>query len=162
LIRAIFACDKNWGIGQNGELPWPKNPADLKWFRECTTKSVVVMGRTTWNSNMPKPLPKRINCVVSRSDYRDFKIRPHCVIHPDNLINCLRSLEEKFIDVWVIGGAKLLESSLGIVEEIWLSRISNTYICDTHLPRDLIEMCYTCYSKETINSGLTIEKWRQI
>ena len=31
MIKAIFACDDDWGIGKDGGLPW-SNPLDLKWF----------------------------------------------------------------------------------------------------------------------------------
>ena len=33
MIRAILACDNSWGIGKDGDLPWPHNSADLKWFK---------------------------------------------------------------------------------------------------------------------------------
>jgi len=69
VIRAILACDDNWGIGKNGTLPWPHNPADQKWFKECTINSTVVMGKTTWDDpDMPKPLPKRRNVVITSGD----------------------------------------------------------------------------------------------
>ena len=36
MIKAILACDDEWGIGKDGDLPWPHNPADLKWFKKNT------------------------------------------------------------------------------------------------------------------------------
>ena len=65
MIKAILACDENWGIGKAGTLPWLHNPADLKWFKQMTTGSTVVMGRKTWDSLPVKPLPNRKNIVVS-------------------------------------------------------------------------------------------------
>jgi dihydrofolate reductase len=67
MIRAILACDRDFGIAKNGQMPWPKNTDDLKWFRSMTAGSCVVMGRKTWESDMPKPLPNRVNAVVSSS-----------------------------------------------------------------------------------------------
>ena len=63
MIKAILACDEDWGIGKDGELPWPHNSADLKWFKENTTGGVVVMGKSTWDSLPFKPLPKRENII---------------------------------------------------------------------------------------------------
>ena len=34
MIKAILACDENWGIGKEGGLPWPHNSADLRWFKK--------------------------------------------------------------------------------------------------------------------------------
>ena len=34
MIKAILACDDDWGIGKCGDLPWPHDPNDLKWFKE--------------------------------------------------------------------------------------------------------------------------------
>ena len=66
MIKAILACDEDWGIGKDGDMPWPHNPADLKWFKENTTGGVVVMGKSTWDGLPFKPLPKRENIIVTR------------------------------------------------------------------------------------------------
>lgn len=159
MIRAIFACDKNWGIGKNNSLPWPRNPADLKWFKECTVGSVIVMGRTTWESLPNKPLPDRNNIIVTSETNPIYG--PYHFVKYDSYKSLIKQMNQ-LQPVWIIGGAKLLETSFDIVEEIWLSRISGTYDCDTYLPKDIIQKCYTRYNKETTDSGLTIEKWRQI
>ena len=65
MIRAILACDENWGIGKSGALPWPHNPADLKWFKASTLNHTIVMGKATWDSLPVKPLSNRVNVVVS-------------------------------------------------------------------------------------------------
>ena len=44
MIKAILACDGNWGIGKDGGMPWPHNSADLKWFKE---KTIVVISIDT-------------------------------------------------------------------------------------------------------------------
>jgi dihydrofolate reductase len=42
MIKAILACDEEWGIGKDGDLPWPKNSDDLRWFKECTKDQAIV------------------------------------------------------------------------------------------------------------------------
>lgn len=100
-IIGIVAIAENYAIGKDGKLPW-HYPADLKHFRETTTGHAVVMGMNTWRS-LGKPLPNRLNIVLSRSAQID---------RADNLI-FLRSEKEaidlaKFLtcDLFVIGGSK--------------------------------------------------------
>jgi len=70
VIRAILACDEEWGIGRDNDLPWPHMQRDLAWFKQCTSNSTVAMGRKTWDSLPRKPLPNRKNIVVSNSNIR--------------------------------------------------------------------------------------------
>ena len=158
MIRAIFACDEEWGIGKDGDLPWPKNPADLKWFQQCTVGSVVVMGRRTWNSLPNKPLPNRNNVIITSEDNPTYG--PYHFVKYESYKSTVQQMSQ-LQTVWIIGGARLLESSFDIVDEIWLSRIAGTYSCDTYLPRDLIELCYSHSETNTTDNGLTIEKWKR-
>jgi len=156
MIRAILACDEDWGIGKNGDLPWPHNPADLKWFKDCTLNNAVVMGRNTWDSLPFKPLPKRKNVVVSRSMKAVKDVE---VVSPDIYKSRLHILSQE-IPVWIIGGAQLVESCLTVIDEIWLSRIQGTYDCDTFLPRTLIENTYELISSEW-EGDVYVDKWRK-
>lgn len=153
MINAILACDDNWGIGFKGNLPWPHNSADLKWFKDNTLNTAVVMGRGTWSSGMPKPLPNRRNIVITNNPiagvecYTLDQFKAMC-----NLIGQ---------NVWIIGGASLLESCLDLVEEIWLSRIQGTFECDTVLPKDKILKKFELYERY-FNGELTTEKYKRI
>lgn len=156
MIRAILACDDDWGIGKDGDLPWPKNSADLRWFKKHTTGGVVVMGKTTWDSLPNKPLPDRNNIVVTSAENRTpgpfhfmtFETAKGSLPQMNGLQN-----------VWIIGGSKLVEGLLPIIDEIWLSRISGTYDCDTFLPRELIETTFTLFSSER-EDDVYVDKWR--
>lgn len=157
MIRAILACDEEWGIGKNGDLPWPANMQDLQWFKRNTLNNAIVMGRKTWDSLPVKPLPKRKNIVVSRSMKSPTDVE---VVSPD-IYNARLNVLSQEMPVWIIGGAQLLENSLSILDEIWLSRISGTYECDTYLPKAAIELSYELYSSEQ-EHGVYVEKWRKI
>jgi dihydrofolate reductase len=129
MIRAILAHDAFWGIGKNGKLPW-KNTRDLEWFKECTEGGAVVMGRKTWDSLPRKPLPGRENIVISNSDVQGA----------DSVMNLSAALEKlpkiNFDkDVWVIGGASVLEQLLPIIDELWLNNVDGDYNCDIFLPK---------------------------
>jgi len=64
-IGMIVACSKNGVIGVDGDLPW-RLPADLRHFMRSTKGCSVIMGRKTYES-LGKPLPDRLNIVLSRS-----------------------------------------------------------------------------------------------
>ena len=64
MINLIVATDRNGLIGNKGTIPW-KIPNDLKYFKDITIDSTVIMGRKTYQS-IGKPLPKRINIVISK------------------------------------------------------------------------------------------------
>ncbi|MBL6856449.1 MAG: dihydrofolate reductase [Rhodobacteraceae bacterium] len=140
MIKAILACDDDWGIGKSGDLPWPHNPNDLKWFKEKTIGGVVVMGKSTWDSLPLKPLPKRENIIVTSRDQilgeSDYKF----VKFPGITQKLLEMDPSKTI--WVIGGAKLIDGLLDIIAEFHLSHIKGSYNCDTFLPKTLIKERY--------------------
>lgn len=128
-MKAILACEKNGGIGLNGSMPWPKQDKDLARFKELTTDTTIMMGRGTWESTgMPKPLPNRKNIVVSTQTI-DL---PEDVDQIKDI-----SVDLSHVD-WCIGGAELIRSIWGQIDELHLSRLHEEYECDTHL--DLNEL----------------------
>ena len=73
MICTIFATDQMGTFGNRGTLPWPMDPEDMSWFREHTLNQIVIVGRRTWDdSKMKKPLPDRVNCVVSSKPITGF------------------------------------------------------------------------------------------
>ena len=64
-IILIAAVDQNLAIGKNGGIPWDLKE-DLKFFREKTQNSAIIMGRATFDS-IGRPLPNRKNIVMTRS-----------------------------------------------------------------------------------------------
>jgi len=64
-IILIAAVDQNLAIGKNGGIPWDIKE-DLKFFREKTQNSAIIMGRATFDS-IGRPLPNRKNIVMTRS-----------------------------------------------------------------------------------------------
>ena len=60
----IVAISDNNAIGRDNQLLWHISE-DLKFFKRTTLGSPVIMGRKTFES-IGRPLPKRVNIVVSR------------------------------------------------------------------------------------------------
>lgn len=156
MIRAIFACDSTGGIGKNGTIPWPKNREDLKWFKETTTGEIVMMGRKTWDDPMmPKPLPNRYNIVVSD---REVIHGPNMIVKRVDVEKYLNMFRDINKDVWIIGGGLLLSATVSMCDEIWISRISGDYDCDTRIT---IPDSFTLYDTHVSEvRDLQLEKYK--
>jgi len=160
MIRAILACDDHGGVSKNGTLPWPHNSTDLKWFKDNTAGHVVVMGSTTWEDpHMPRPLPKRTNILVTtrKEDY------PGADGYISGDLNVeLKKLEETYpgLIIWNIGGPNIVEQSLGVIDEFYISCIPGVYECDTFLPIGKIRTLFEKKWKE-VHPEVTFEIWRK-
>lgn len=128
-MKAIIACDPKGGIGFEGKLPWSSLQCDLPRFKSLTNNNVIVMGRSTWDSLPKKPLPNRLNIVVS-SQVLDL---PTGAISTNNIDHF-----KHYKNAWLIGGAKLFDSCWDMIDEIYLSRTYAEYTCDTYI--DLVKL----------------------
>lgn len=162
MIKAILACDDNGGVSKGGTLPWPHNSTDLQWFKNNTAGHVVVMGSTTWEDpHMPRPLPKRTNILVTTRMSNYINPSPDAYITGDLNIH-LKSLARQHpgLITWVIGGPNIVEQSLEVIDEFYLSRIPGAYACDTFLPLREIETLFEkTWSEE--HPGVTFEIWKK-
>ena len=142
MIKAILACDDYGGVSKNGTLPWPNNSTDLRWFKENTAGHIVIMGSTTWDDpHMPRPLPKRTNVLVTtRKD--DYPGADSYISGELNSSIAKIAEDHPGIITWVIGGPNIIEQTLGVIDEFYLSRIPGDYDCDTHLPMKKIESLF--------------------
>ena len=104
MIIGIVAISKNYAIGKDGKLPWHYS-ADLKFFKETTTGNAVVMGANTWRS-IGKPLPNRLNIVLSRSGKIETPPDVMKLSSKDEVIELSKYLNR---DVFIIGGAKTFD-----------------------------------------------------
>lgn len=135
MITALFAIDNTGGLGFQGSMPWPRNKEDLMWFKRTTQNQTVVMGRKTWESgDMPAPLPGRTNILVTH----DFIDREDVIQLRGDICAALDQLQYKqnFRDIYVIGGANILQQVRPILDRIFLTRIPGEYINDTFINID--------------------------
>jgi dihydrofolate reductase len=153
MIRAILACDSQGGIGRLNDLPWPHNKKDLAHFKKLTTGATVVMGRTTWESTMPTPLPNRRNIVVTRNQQYDA---PGAEIMTGDIRSGLTKLAESNT-VFVIGGADLLNGLFDDISVFHLTRIAGNYDCDTFLPLRKLRSQFIKLDSVQIDTSTTIE-----
>jgi dihydrofolate reductase len=129
-MKAIVAVDTNWAIGNCGQLLCHV-PGDLKYFKEKTRGKVVLMGRATYES-LPgkKPLPNRVNAVLSRNLEFDA---PCCVCHSqEELMETLKGYHGE--DVFVIGGESVYRQYLPYCDVVYVTKIQGCFHADTHFP----------------------------
>jgi dihydrofolate reductase len=132
MIGAVFAVDDLGGIGRDGTIPWPRNKEDMQWFKHITTDSVVVMGRQTWDSpDMVKPLPNRVNVVITNNFLDRLDIDQFSGDVCEGLLKFYKLRPTK--NLFVIGGANILKQALPVLECLYITRIPGDFMCDTHL-----------------------------
>ena len=129
-LGLIVAMAENQVIGKGGDLPWHL-PEDLKHFQTMTLGTVMIMGRRTFES-LGKPLPKRKNWVVSRTldPVPGVKVRPSL----SNVLEELRGRSDVDV-VYVIGGSKLYEEALSVVDFMDITHVDAEFEGDTYFPQ---------------------------
>lgn len=134
MIAAIVAVDNNWGIGYDGKL-LERIPEDLKYFKELTTGNVVVMGRKTWDSLPKKPLPDRLNLVITRQD-RTVDFMTVFIGMEEAKVRAEMAAKDPEDKWFVIGGGSIYEQLLPYCDTVYLTHIGKDHKnIDTYFPR---------------------------
>jgi len=121
MIYSILCVDKKYGIGKKNSLLFSL-PKDMAFFRATTLSHAVAMGENTLLS-FPgqKPLPKRLNIVLSGDPTHNYAGVEN--IHDFTVF--LRRIAEisKTEDIYVIGGASIYHQTLPFVDEVLLTKV---------------------------------------
>lgn len=129
-MNMIVAVDRNWAIGKNNDL-LVSIPSDKKFFRTVTTGKVVVMGRATLES-LPggRPLPQRVNIVLT-ADNNFFA--PGCTVvrSPEQLLEELERYASD--DIYVIGGASVYALLMPYCHYAYITKVEQRFPADRHL-----------------------------
>lgn len=136
---AIFAADLNGGIGINNKLPW-KHPEDMAWFKDNTMGKCIIMGMNTFSSIGGKPLPGRLNIVLTRRHFTDIEEVPglkvfKSVEDADAWIRLNQSEHPELCkgEVMVIGGAAIYSAYQNRVTRVYKTTVCEVHECDTFL-----------------------------
>jgi dihydrofolate reductase len=129
MISLIYAQSRNGVIGRDGGLPWHIS-SDLKRFKELTMGKPIIMGRKTWDSLPRKPLPGRVNIIVTRQD--GFSAGGGVVAKTvDEAIRAAGNVPE----ICVIGGADIYRQFLPLAKRIYLTEIDLVVDGDAKAPQ---------------------------
>ena len=125
LIAAVY---DDWGIGADGTQPIALK-ADRKFFRETTRGAAVIAGRRTV-ADFPgqKPLPGRLNIVLTRKggELPGFTL---C-----GSIAEVLALTKDMENVMVIGGGSVYAQLLPYCDGAYITKVHTTPRSDTYLP----------------------------
>lgn len=121
MVKLIAIINRRRVLGKDNDLVWDL-PNELARFREKTSGQPVIMGSATWRSLPKKPLPGRMNVVLSRDP--DF---PADGAHVTNDIAHALGLarEASKADVWVIGGAQVFALALPYADRLYLTIVED-------------------------------------
>lgn len=127
-MNIIAAADLNWGIGKDGDL-LDHIPEDMKFFREKTMGKAVIMGKNTLLSfPNQKPLPKRLNIVLTRDE--DFVCEGAVVCHSvEDAIKCAKE-SYKDEDIFFIGGENVYSQAEKFCDTAYITKIDKEYDAD--------------------------------
>ncbi|MGP9768302.1 dihydrofolate reductase [Halomonas sp. AOP13-D3-9] len=121
-VAMIAAMAKNRVIGVEGKLPWYL-PEDLKFFKRITQAKPLVMGRKTYAS-IGKPLPNRLNVVVTRNT--EFSHEGVRVCH--DLPSALELADqhatiEAAEEIMVMGGGEIYRQALPFAQRLYITEV---------------------------------------
>ena len=130
-MNLIVNVDKNWAIGLGSKL-LVRIPQDMKYFRSMTTGHVVVMGRKTLESfPESKPLPNRVNIVLTRD--QGYQAPGALVVHS------MEELKEEVEqcsgeEIFVIGGGQIYRELLPLCDKAYVTKVDRAFDADVYFP----------------------------
>lgn len=149
IISIIVAIDEKRGIGKENKLLF-KIAEDLRRFKEKTRGHAVIMGRKTYESIISyngKPLPGRLNVVLSRDSFKqeeriskDQKSPLSFTTDLDLALKLAEEWEAQYPDesreIFIIGGGQIFKEAIekGLVDRLYLTIVKGDYDADTFLP----------------------------
>ncbi len=143
---------RNGVIGRSGTLPW-RLGADLRRFRTLTLGKPVIMGRKTWESLPRRPLPGRLNLVLTRQPEYEAVGAVACGDFAEALDIAREQATEDGVDeVCVIGGADLFALALAKARRIYLTEVDGDPEGDVTMP-PLQETGWREVTRETLPAG---------
>lgn len=131
-ISLVVGIAQNGVIGFEGDMPW-RLSTDLKRFKEITMGKPIVMGRKTYES-IGRPLPGRLNVVVSRSGFSSQGIQSASDIKQAIEISKVWAAENRAEEICIIGGGEIYRQSLELADRLYVTHIMAEPEGDTVFP----------------------------
>ena len=127
-MELIVAVYDDWGIGADGTQPIALS-ADRKFFRETTRGCMVIVGRRTV-ADFPggKPLPGRVNVVLSRNA---TEIPGFTLCHSPEAAAELAQTAQRAM---VIGGGSIYRQMLPLCHTAYVTKVHCAPTSDTFFP----------------------------
>jgi len=147
----IVAIAGNNAIGKENKLLW-HIPEDLKRFKRITSGHAVIMGKKTFESLPVRPLPGRINIVITDEKSDNF---PGCIMAYSIEDSIIKSPDD---ECFIIGGGSVYRQFLPHAEQMYITKIHKDFEADTYFPEiDLTEWNLTEESVIQIDENSNLE-----
>jgi dihydrofolate reductase len=134
-IAIYVAIAENGVIGREGGLPW-RLSSDLKRFKADTMGKPIIMGRKTWESFPRRPLPGRLNIVVTRDP--TFRAEgAETVGSLDEAVALARARGRCMAgahEICVIGGGDIYRQALPLADRLHVTHVLAEVEGDTRFP----------------------------
>lgn len=159
-ISIVVARARNGIIGREGGLPW-RLRSDLQRFKAITMGKPCLMGRKTWETLPLKPLPGRLNIVLTRDEGwgEDGEAKTPmgqaliCRTLDEAIEIAREQAEDDGVDeICVIGGAGLYAAALSRARRIYVTEVDAEVEGDTLFP-DFDESQWVETAAETVPAG---------
>lgn len=186
-MKAIVNVNNEWGIGKDNKLLC-SFPEDLKRFRDITNNKIIVYGRKTLLS-LPnlRPLPNRVNIVLSSSNNIPDISKSSCDYYLNvtpteygNISNIIdnqayktilivandisvikdinRIFKHKTDDIIVCGGESIYKQLIPDCDTIYVTKNNYQSQSDTFFPNlDILPEWYICSRSGILHSTSGID-----
>ena len=133
-LSIVAARAANGVIGREGGLPW-RLKSDMALFKATTLGKPVIMGRKTWDSLPRRPLPGRMNLVLSR----DGSFEPNGALVCERFDEAVQIAREQAEDdgqteACVIGGEALFALAMPKARRLYLTEVQAEVEGDARFP----------------------------
>jgi len=147
---------RNGVIGRDGGLPW-RLKSDLAIFKATTLGKPIIMGRKTWESLPRRPLPGRINIVLTRDGSYEEEGHAKGALVCERFDEALQigreQAEEDGVDeVCIIGGAAIFAMAFPKASRLYLTEVDADVEGDVIFPA-FDETRWTEVSRESHPAG---------
>jgi dihydrofolate reductase len=133
---AIFAAvAENGVIGRDNGLPW-RLSTDMKRFKATTMGKPIIVGRKTWDSFPKRPLPGRLNIVITRDPHYRAEGAEVVTSLTDALTlararaRCTPGVDE----VCVVGGGEIYRQAMSLADRLYITHVHARPDGDTRFP----------------------------
>jgi len=129
-IALYAAVAGNGVIGRDGALPW-RLSSDLKRFKADTMGKPIIMGRKTWESFPRRPLPGRLNIVISGSP----ELEAEGAVVVGSFEEALKAAQDSGAEeAAIIGGASVFARAMPMADRLHVTHVLADVDGDTFFP----------------------------
>ncbi|MDQ1153573.1 dihydrofolate reductase [Brevundimonas sp. SORGH_AS_0993] len=138
VIALVVARGRNGVIGRDGDLPW-RLRSDLQRFKAITIGKPCLMGRKTWESLPLRPLPGRLNLVLTRDQSYEAEGQSKGALVCATLDEAIEIARETAQDdgadeICVIGGTAVFEAALSRARRLYITEVDAAPEGDARFP----------------------------